>query len=51
MNYDREKVQLNYPNYSEIINSGIDKEKFNDYLESKINDEEFIKDMFNKMFI
>lgn len=48
---NREKVQLNYPNYSEIINSGIDKEKFNDYLESKINDEEFIKDMFNKMFI
>lgn len=48
---ERAKVQELYPNYTKINENGINKNNFNSYLESKINDDEFIKDIFNKLFI
>ena len=41
----REKVQELYPNYS------INKDNFNIYLENKMNDDVFIKNIFNKLFV
>ena len=48
---ERKKVQEIYPNYSKINENGMNKDNFNIYLESKITDDEFIKDIFNKLFI
>ena len=48
---ERAKVQELYPNYTKINENEINKENFNIYLESKINDDKFIKDTFNKLFI
>ena len=48
---ERSKVQELYPNYNEINKNEIDKDSFNIYLESKITDDTFIKDIFNKLFI
>lgn len=45
----RKQVEENYPNFQEIIENGIKKDKFNLYLENKINDEEFIKEIFQKI--
>ena len=47
----REKVQEIYPNYSKINENDINKDNFNIYLENKMTDDEFIKDIFNKFFI
>ena len=47
----REKDQEIYPNYSKINENGINKDNFNIYLENKMTDDEFIKDIFNKLFI
>ena len=47
----REKVQEIYPNYSKINENDINKDNFNIYLENKMTDDEFIKDIFNKLFI
>lgn len=47
----REKVQELYPNYSNINENGINKDNFNIYLENKMTDDEFIKDIFNKLFV
>ena len=47
----REKVQEIYPNYSKINENGINKDNFNIYLENKMNDDVFIKDIFNKLFV
>ena len=44
----RESVENNFPNYSDIVKDGIDKEAFNKYLEQKISDTEFIDLCFNK---
>ena len=48
---ERSKVQEIYPNYNKINENGINKDNFNIYLESKIIDDVFIKDIFNKLFI
>ena len=40
-----------YPNYSNINENGINKDNFNIYLENKMNDDVFIKDIFNKLFV
>lgn len=48
---ERVKVQELYPNYNKINENAINKDNFNIYLESKIKDDEFIKDIFNKLFI
>ena len=34
-----------------IENDEINKDNFNIYLEEKINDDEFVKDMFNDIFV
>ena len=47
----REKVQELYPNYNKINENGINKDNFNIYLENKMTDDEFIKDIFNKSFV
>ena len=47
----REKVQEIYPNYSKINENDINKDNFNIYLENKMTDDEFIKDIFNKSFV
>lgn len=48
---EREKVKELYPNYSKITENGVNKDNFNIYLESKITDDVFIKEIFNKLFI
>ena len=40
-------VKTLYPNYEEVMKNN---NSFNKYLESKINDEVFISDIFNKLF-
>ena len=48
---ERTKVQELYPNYNKINENEINEDNFNIYLESKINDDAFIKDIFNKLFM
>ncbi|MBQ9298086.1 MAG: helix-turn-helix domain-containing protein [Clostridia bacterium] len=48
---EREKVEKLYPNYNKINENGIIKDNFNIYLESRINDNEFIKEIFNKLLV
>lgn len=44
---ERIKVEKYYPKYSEILNNGnIDKDKFNKYVENKMNDTDFVEEMF-----
>lgn len=48
---NRETVENNYPNYSKIIeNNEIDKEEFNNNLESKMKDNIFIEETFKDIF-
>ena len=44
----RENVENNFPNYKDIVKDGINKDAFNQYLEQKISDIEFIELYFNK---
>lgn len=46
----REDVEINYPNYSKIKQDKINKEMFNQYLEAKMNDQDFIKKQFKVLF-
>ena len=48
---ERTKVQELYPNYNKINENEINEDNFNIYLESKINDDAYIKDIFNKLFM
>ncbi len=41
----REEIEINYPNYKDIKEN-----TFNKYVENKINDNEFVIDIFNKIF-
>jgi len=45
----REQMEKNYPNFRDITQNGISKEKFNQYVEQKINDLEFITNIFPKI--
>ena len=47
----RDKIEEFYPNYKNIIEGGLNKNNFNKYLENKINDEQFIDSIFNKIFV
>lgn len=48
---NREKIESSYPGYTKIVkNNEIDKTEFNNNLESKINDNIFIEDIFNILF-
>ena len=47
----RSIIENNYPNYMEINKDNIiSKEKFNKYLESKMHDDLFVDEIFNKLF-
>ena len=47
----RKEIEDYYPNYSEIVqNENINKEKFNRYVENKMNDNEFVGTIFQKIF-
>lgn len=47
----RKAIEDNYPNYSEIVqNENINKEKFNQYVENKMNDNEFVEAICQKIF-
>ena len=48
---NREQVESLYPNYSDIISDGINKENFNEYLEKKMLDNDFVKNIFGKIFL
>lgn len=44
-------MEKNYPNYFEVLlDSKIDKDKFNEYVENKINDNTFVEKVFTKCF-
>lgn len=46
----RNNIVDNYPNYSKILNNGnINKNKFNKYVEKVMNDDEFVKNYFDKL--
>lgn len=46
----RKQIEETYPNYNDIIESGINKDNFNKYLEKKMNDNDFVEKTFNKIF-
>ena len=47
----REIIEKNYPNYDDIfIDNKIDKDSFNRLVENKMNDNEFVKETFEKLF-
>ncbi len=46
----RKQIEEYYPNYKEIAGNEIDKEKFNQYVENKMKDEEFIQKVFREVF-
>ena len=48
---NRKQIEKLYPNYRDIINDEINEDNFNKYLESKMNDNEFIITIFNKIFV
>lgn len=48
----RKKIEDNYPNYNQIIqNDKIDKQKFNEYVEEKMNNNEFVITIYNNIWI
>ena len=46
----RKQIEETYPNYNDIIESGINKDNFNKDLEKKMNDNDFVETIFNKIF-
>lgn len=47
---ERENIEINYPNYYKINEKKINTNNFNRYLEAKMNDDEFVKEIFDKLF-
>ena len=47
----RKQIEGLYPNYSDIISNGINKDNFNNYLENNMNDNDFVENIFNKIFV
>lgn len=47
---NRKQIEELYPNYNDIVDNGINKDNFNKYLESKMNDYEFINSVSGKIF-
>lgn len=48
---NRDDIENNYPNYFKVfVDDKINKNNFNKYVENLMNDEEFIKNNFKKMF-
>ncbi len=47
---NRKQIEEQYPNYGDIFSKEIEKNNFNKYLENKMNDNDFVEDVFNKIF-
>ncbi len=47
----REQLKELYPNFADIANNGVNQSNFNKYLESKINDNNFVENTFKKIFV
>ncbi len=47
---NRKEIEEYYPNYKDITKNGINITNFNNYLEKKINDNDFVSDIFKKIF-
>ena len=48
---EKSVIQKNYPNYFDVLSDNkIDKDKFNEYVENKMNDNTFIEKVFGKCF-
>ena len=47
----RKQIEKLYPNYSDIVSNEINKNNFNKYLENKMNNNDFVEDMFYKLFV
>lgn len=46
---EKTTIEENYPNYPEVLLDGeIDKDRFNEYVEDKMNDDSFVEKIFNK---
>ncbi len=48
---NRKQVSELYPNFEDITEDGVNKNNFNKYLESKMNDNNFVEDIFKKIFV
>lgn len=47
----REVIENDYPNYFEIIeNNQINETQFNEYLENKMNDNQFVEEIYQDIF-
>ncbi len=47
----RKQVSELYPHFEDITEDGVNKNNFNKYLESKMNDNNFVEDIFQKIFV
>ena len=47
----RKQIEELYPNFKDIVDNGINQNNFNEYLESKMNDNEFVLNIFSKIFV
>ena len=47
----RKQINELYPNFKDIVANGINQNNFNKYLESKMNDNDFVEDTFKKIFV
>ena len=47
---DRKQINELYPNFKDIVDNGINQDNFNKYLESKMIDNDFIENIFKKIF-
>ncbi len=49
---EKDVIQNNYPNYFDVLSDNkIDKDKFNEYIENKMNDNTFIEKVFDKCYV
>ncbi len=46
----RKQIKELYPNFKDIVYDGINQNNFNKYLESKMNDNDFVANIFKKIF-
>ncbi len=47
----RNQIKEAYPHFIDIVDHGINQNNFNKYLENKMNDNNFVEDTFQKIFI
>lgn len=48
---NRKQMEDLYPNFEVIVEKGIDQKNYNKYLENKMNDNNFVENTFNKVFV